>query len=134
MTATIKAAPSTDGDLAKAFLSSIAKEVVYENTNGSEAMRHGVSWRQAMSGATAPLQAIAEELRPRPEARRIAAVLNDPAASVWFKLALVTALSCDPVDVAKDSEHLSSILGERADCMLSAAIEERGGNPDPESL
>ncbi|NHO17060.1 hypothetical protein GOB76_10835 [Acetobacter peroxydans] len=70
----------------------------------------------------------------RPEARRIAAVLNDPAASFWLKLALVTALSCDPVDVVNDCEHLSALLGERADCMLSRAIEELGGNPDHESL
>lgn len=134
MAATIKAALSTDGDLAKAFLSSVAEEVICENINGSEAMRHGVSWREAMHGATAPLQTIADELRTRPEARRIAAVLNDPAASFWLKLALVTALTCDPVDVARDSKRLSGILGERANRMLSAAIEESGGNPDPESL
>jgi hypothetical protein len=134
MATTLKTHQSTDGELAKALLASVAKEVICEYADGSETMCPGVSWRAAMNGLTVPLRAIADELETRPEARRIAAVLNDPAASFWLKLALVTALSCDPVDVANDCEHLSDLLGERADCMLSQAIEKLGGSPDHESL
>lgn len=134
MATTLKTPQSIDGELAKAFLASVAKEVIREYADGSETMCPGVSWREAMNRLTVPLRAVADELEARPETRRIATALNDPAASFWLKLALVTALSGDPVDVASDCEHLSALLGERADCMLSQAIEEPGGNPDHESL
>lgn len=69
-----------------------------------------------------------------PENRDIATVLNDPSASYWLKRALWSSMNCDPVDLANDCEHLSALLGKWADRMLSAAIEEFGGDPDHESL
>ena len=47
-------------------------------------------------------------------------VLADPAASFWLKMALRSALRCDPVDAAHDSEILAQLLGHRCDAILSA--------------
>lgn len=69
-----------------------------------------------------------------PENGDIATVLNDPSASYWLKRALWSSMNCDPVDLANDCEHLSALLGKWADRMVSAAIEEFGGDPDHESL
>lgn len=48
------------------------------------------------------------------------AILNDPAASDWLKLALVSALERDPVDAANDAEVLAAVLRERCDAVLFA--------------
>jgi len=48
------------------------------------------------------------------------AILNDPAASDWLKLALVSALERDPVDAAADAEVLAAVLRERCDAVLFA--------------
>ena len=48
-------------------------------------------------------------------------VLADPAASLWLKTALRSALRRDPVDAAHDSEILAQLLGQRCDAILSAA-------------
>lgn len=48
------------------------------------------------------------------------AILNDPAASNWLKLALVSALERDPVDAAADVEVLAAVLRERCDAALFA--------------
>jgi len=47
-------------------------------------------------------------------------VLADPAASLWLKTALRSALCRDPVDAAHDSEILAQLLGQRCDRILSA--------------
>jgi hypothetical protein len=47
-------------------------------------------------------------------------VLADPAASIWLKMALRSALRRDPVDAAHDSEILAQLLGQRCDAILSA--------------
>jgi hypothetical protein len=39
--------------------------------------------------------------------------LSDPAASVWLKDALRSALARDPVDAANDAEVLFRLLDER---------------------
>lgn len=54
-----------------------------------------------------------------PENGGIATVLNDPAASFWLKRALWSALTCDPVDVARDCKHLSALMKKWADSVLS---------------
>jgi hypothetical protein len=46
-------------------------------------------------------------------------VLADPAASIWLKMALRSALCRDPVDAAYDSEILAKLLGQRCDAILS---------------
>lgn len=48
-------------------------------------------------------------------------VLADPAASVWLKTALRSALRRDPVDAAHDSEILARLLEERCDKILSGS-------------
>jgi len=48
-------------------------------------------------------------------------VLADPAASLWLKTALCSALCRDPVDAAHDSEILARLLQERCDQILSAS-------------
>jgi len=48
-------------------------------------------------------------------------VLADPAASLWLKTALRSALNRDPVDAAHDSEILARLLQERCDQILSAS-------------
>ena len=45
-------------------------------------------------------------------------VLIDPAASLWLKSALRSALSRDPVDAANDSEILAGLLELRCDRLL----------------
>lgn len=53
------------------------------------------------------------------ELPRIDAVLADPAASLWLKTALRSALCRDPVDAAHDADILARLLGERCDQILS---------------
>jgi enoyl-CoA hydratase/carnithine racemase len=48
------------------------------------------------------------------------AILNDPAASSWLKLALVSALERDPVDAANDAEVLAAVLRKHCDAALFA--------------
>jgi hypothetical protein len=48
-------------------------------------------------------------------------VLADPAASLWLKTGLRSALCRDPVDAAHDSEILARLLEERCDKILSAS-------------
>lgn len=55
---------------------------------------------------------------------RIAATLNDPAASFWLKEALHTALSRDPVDAANDADFLAMLLQQRLDAVTN------GEDPD----
>jgi hypothetical protein len=50
-------------------------------------------------------------------------VLVDPAASLWLKSALRSALSRDPVDAANDSEILARLLGLRCDQLLGKKPE-----------
>ena len=45
-------------------------------------------------------------------------VLVDPAASLWLKSALRSALSRDPIDAANDSEILARLLQLRCDRLL----------------
>jgi len=45
-------------------------------------------------------------------------VLVDPAASLWLKSALRSALSRDPIDAANDSEILARLLELRCDRLL----------------
>ena len=40
-------------------------------------------------------------------------ILADPAASLWLKAALRSALSRDPVDAAHDSEIMARLLDRR---------------------
>jgi hypothetical protein len=40
-------------------------------------------------------------------------VLADPAASLWLRVALRSALARDPVDAANDSEVLARLLDRR---------------------
>ena len=47
-------------------------------------------------------------------------VLAGPAASIWLKMALRSALRRDPVDAAHDSEILAQLLRRRCDAILSA--------------
>jgi hypothetical protein len=46
-------------------------------------------------------------------------VLVDPAASLWLKSALRSALSRDPVDAANDSQVLARLLELRCDRFLT---------------
>lgn len=48
-------------------------------------------------------------------------VLADPAASLWLKTALRSALCRDPVDAAHDAEILARLLAERCDQILSGS-------------
>lgn len=50
----------------------------------------------------------------------IQAVLNDPSASDWLKLALRSALDRDSVDVTNDAETLFQLLRERCEMILQA--------------
>jgi hypothetical protein len=52
-------------------------------------------------------------------------ILHDPAASLWLKAALRTALERDPVDAANDAEVLLRIL----DARLRALLEQLGNAP-----
>ena len=52
-------------------------------------------------------------------------ILRDPAASLWLKAALRTALERDPVDAANDAEVLLRILDSR----LRALLEQLGNAP-----
>ena len=45
-------------------------------------------------------------------------VLADPAASLWLKEALSSALDRDPVDAANDAEVLDQLLGRRCQEIL----------------
>ena len=45
-------------------------------------------------------------------------ILVDPAASLWLKSALRSALSRDAVDAANDAEILAGLLGLRCDRLL----------------
>lgn len=42
-------------------------------------------------------------------------IAEDPAASLWIKDALKTALERDPVDAANDAEVLAAVLKDRCD-------------------
>jgi hypothetical protein len=70
--------------------------------------------------------------RPTPvecsEPPSIDEVLLDPAASLWLKSALLSALSRDPVDAANDSEILARLLELRCDRLLA-----KGQRPVSES-
>ena len=46
-------------------------------------------------------------------------VLEDPAASLWLKEALSSALDRDPVDAANDAEVLAQLLDRRCQEILS---------------
>ena len=46
-------------------------------------------------------------------------ILRDPAASIWLKDALRSALSRDPVDATNDAEVLARLLEERCRSILS---------------
>ena len=48
-------------------------------------------------------------------------VLADPAASLWLKTGLRSALCRDPVDAAHDSDLLARLLEERCDEILSGS-------------
>lgn len=47
-------------------------------------------------------------------------VLRDPAASLWLKVALRSALCRDPVDAANDAEVLARLLGRRCEEILAS--------------
>jgi hypothetical protein len=47
---------------------------------------------------------------------------DDPAHSSWFKHALLSALSRDPVEAANDAGLLSLVLDKRAGELTSAAV------------
>jgi hypothetical protein len=51
--------------------------------------------------------------------------LRDPAASLWLKAALRTALERDPVDAANDAEVLLRLL----DAKLQALLEQLRNAP-----
>lgn len=59
------------------------------------------------------------EQNNRDEVPSIAELLADPAASVWLKMALRSALCRDPVDAAHDSQVLECVLARRCDDILS---------------
>lgn len=46
-------------------------------------------------------------------------LLVDPGTSLWFKVALRSALCRDPVDAAHDSAVLARVLARRCDAILS---------------
>jgi hypothetical protein len=49
-----------------------------------------------------------------PDLPRIEDVLRDPAASLWLKIGLRSALERDPVDAANDAEMLARLLDRRS--------------------
>ncbi len=55
----------------------------------------------------------------------IEGVLADPAASLWLKHALRSALERDPVDAANDAEMLLRLLDDR----LRALLEQPASEP-----
>lgn len=52
-------------------------------------------------------------------------VLHDPAASLWLRNTLRTALVRDPVDAANDAEVLARLLDRRCRSILSQFDEDR---------
>jgi hypothetical protein len=52
-------------------------------------------------------------------------LLDDPAASLWFKSALSAALARDPVQAANEAQVLAQILNRRADAVLKQSCQER---------
>ncbi|RFC61822.1 hypothetical protein DYI37_19235 [Fulvimarina endophytica] len=48
-------------------------------------------------------------------------ILASPTCSHWLRVALQSALECDPVDAANDAEALSLILQVRAAAILNEA-------------
>lgn len=55
----------------------------------------------------------------QPELPTIEEVLRDPAASLWLKNALRSALARDPVDAANDAEILARLLDRRCRSILN---------------
>ncbi len=51
-------------------------------------------------------------------------LLDDPAASLWFKSALSAALARDPVQAAHEAQVLAQILNRRADAVLKQSCQE----------
>jgi hypothetical protein len=56
---------------------------------------------------------IYQQIEEEPEPPQIEEVLRDPAASIWLRLALNSALARDPVDAANDAEVLARLLDRR---------------------
>ena len=54
----------------------------------------------------------------------IEGVLADPAASVWLKNALRSALERDPVDAANDAEMLLRLLDDRLRVLFKQPASE----------
>jgi hypothetical protein len=62
---------------------------------------------------------LSENPRPdKPEVPSAETVLTDPAASVWLRAALRSALVRDPVDAANDAEVLARVLDARCRSIL----------------
>ena len=49
---------------------------------------------------------------------KIEEILADPAASLWLKAALRSALARDPVDAANDTDMLARVLNDRCRQLL----------------
>jgi len=49
----------------------------------------------------------------------VAEVLSDPAASLWLRTTLRSALLRDPVDAANDCEFLARLLARRCEQLMS---------------
>ncbi|HXJ88913.1 MAG TPA: hypothetical protein VMS18_19000 [Candidatus Binatia bacterium] len=49
----------------------------------------------------------------------VAEVLSDPAASLWLRTTLRSALLRDPVDAANDCEFLARLLARRCEQLVS---------------
>lgn len=59
------------------------------------------------------------KLRDAGDLPEIQEVLQDPAASLWLKQALSSALLRDPVDAINDAEVLVRLLDERCRVILN---------------
>lgn len=59
------------------------------------------------------------ELRDPNDSPEIEEVLRDPAASLWLRQALSSALLRDPVDAVNDAEVLVRLLDERCRVILN---------------
>jgi hypothetical protein len=56
-------------------------------------------------------------------------ILADPAASLWLKAALRSALSRDPVDAANDADVLARVLNDRCRHLLEEPQRPRHSRP-----
>ena len=74
-----------------------------------------------MAPAMGPIMPPTE--RSAAAARRIGAVLADPAASGWLKAALAAAARRDPVDAAADALTLHTLLEARCAAVLADSAE-----------